>query len=100
MADAFEVYNSRYYIGISNLEAKHAAKRLGKAVTAGSDAHDCDYVGYGINIIDAEEKTAESILSALKAGKITAECKKTPVSTYLRQSKNNVMRKIKRRLKL
>ncbi|HJJ77759.1 MAG TPA: PHP domain-containing protein, partial [Methanocorpusculum sp.] len=30
MADAFEVYNSRYYIGVSNLEAKHAAKRLGK----------------------------------------------------------------------
>ena len=100
MADALEVYNSRYYIGTSNLEAKHAAKRLGKAITAGSDAHDCEYVGYGKNIIEAEERTADSILSALKAGRITAECKKTPVSTYLRQSKNNVMRKIKRRLKL
>lgn len=100
MADAFEVYNSRYYIGISNLEAKHAAKRLGKAITAGSDAHDCEYVGYGINVIEAEERTADALLSALKAGRITAECRKTPVSTYLRQSKNNVMRKIKRRLKL
>ena len=97
-ADALEAYNSRYYVGTSNRKAARIAKRYGKPITAGSDAHDCEYVGFGENIIDAEEKTVEAVLAALKAGKVTARCTKTPVSTYLRQSKNNVKRKIRRQI--
>ncbi len=97
-ADALEAYNSRYYVGTANSKAARIARRYGKPITAGSDAHDCEYVGFGENIIDAEERTAEAILAAIKAGRITARCIKTPVSTYIRQSKNNVKRKIRSRL--
>ena len=98
MADGIEAYNSRYYVGTANRKAARIAKRYGKAITAGSDAHECAYVGFGENIIEAEERSVEAVLSALKAGRISARCTKTPVSTYIRQSKNNVKRKIKRRL--
>ena len=97
-ADAVEAYNSRYYIGTANSKAARIARRYKKPITAGSDAHDCEYVGFGENLIEAEERSVEAILAALKAGKITARCTKTPVSTYLRQSKNNVKRKIRRQL--
>ncbi len=97
-ADAIEAYNSRYYVGTANCKAARIAKRYKKPITAGSDAHDCEYVGYGVNKIDAEERTVDAILAALKAGKISATCTKTPVKTYIRQSKNNVKRKIRRKL--
>ncbi|MBE6506519.1 MAG: PHP domain-containing protein [Methanocorpusculum parvum] len=97
-ADALEAYNSRYYIGTANSKAARIARRYQKPITSGSDAHDCEYVGFGENIIEADERSVEAVLSAIKAGKITARCTKTPVSTYLRQSKNNVRRKIRRRL--
>ena len=97
-ADAVEAYNSRYYIGTANSKAARIARRYKKPITAGSDAHDCEYVGFGENLIEAEERSVEAILAALKAGKITARCTKTPVSTYLRQSKNNGKRKIRRQL--
>lgn len=96
-ADAVEAYNSRYYVGTANRKAARTARRLGKPITAGSDAHECEYTGFGINTVDAEERTAEAVLAAIKAGKITAVCTKTPVATYIRQSKNNVKRKIRRR---
>ncbi len=97
-ADAVEAYNSRYYVGTANSKAARIARRYGKPVAAGSDAHDCEYVGFGENLIDAEERTVESVLCALKAGKISARCTKTPVSTYISQSKNNVKRKIRCKL--
>ena len=97
-ADAVEAYNSRYYVGTANSKAARVARRFGKPVVAGSDAHECAYVGFGENIIDAKERTVEAVLAALKAGKVSARCTKTPVSTYIRQSKNNVKRKIRKRV--
>jgi len=95
-SDAIEVYNSRYYIGTANKKAARMAKLYNKPVTAGSDAHTCKFVGYGINIIDAKEKNVESVLEAIKNGKITSSCKKTPIRTYTSQSLHNVMRRVRR----
>lgn len=96
-ADAIEAYNSRYYVGTANNHAARAARHLQKPITAGSDAHECEFVGYGKNIVDANSRTADAILLAIREGKISASCKKTPISTYIRQSKDNVKRKIRRK---
>ncbi|WP_319378133.1 PHP domain-containing protein [uncultured Methanocorpusculum sp.] len=95
-ADAIEVFNSRYYIGTANSRAAKFAKKYHIPMTAGSDAHTCQFVGYGINIIDAEERTVASVLDAIRKGKIESKCKKTPIRTYTSQSFNNVVRKVRR----
>ncbi|MDO5845588.1 MAG: PHP domain-containing protein [Methanocorpusculum sp.] len=96
-ADAIEAYNSRYYVGTANQKAARTARAYGKPITAGSDAHDCRFVGYGMNKIEVEELTAAAVLDAVRAGRIAASCKKTPIRTYTHQSWNNVMRKVRRR---
>ncbi len=100
LVDAVEAYNSRYYTKTSNDRAAEAARVRGKPITAGSDAHECDFVGYGINIIDAEEKSAAGILAAIRAGRITAECTQTPPAVYANESYHNVMRKVRKFLHL
>jgi len=94
--DAIEAYNSRYYTKKSNGRAAKRARLLNKPITAGSDAHECAFVGYGRNIINAEEKSVDGILAAIKAGKITAECTQTPPIVYTKESYHNVMRKVKK----
>lgn len=96
LVDAIEAHNSRYYFAKSNKRGETAARSRGKPITAGSDAHECDYVGYGMNCIDAEERSVESILAAIRNGRITAECTQTPRSVYARESYHNVLRKIRK----
>ncbi|HJJ48220.1 MAG TPA: PHP domain-containing protein [Methanocorpusculum sp.] len=98
-ADALEGYNSRYYTQGSNKKAVRTAKRLKKPVTAGSDAHDCRFVGYGINVIEARERSVDAVLNAIREGNITSRCIKTPAKTYTYQSYKNVMRKVKKVLR-
>ncbi|HJJ36477.1 MAG TPA: PHP domain-containing protein, partial [Methanocorpusculum sp.] len=100
LVDAIEAYNSRYYTKTSNERAASMARSLNKPITAGSDAHDCEFVGYGINIINAEEKSVNGILTAIRAGAIRAECIQTPPSVYTKESYHNVMRKVKKFLHL
>ncbi|HJJ51033.1 MAG TPA: PHP domain-containing protein [Methanocorpusculum sp.] len=96
-ADGIEVFNSRYYIGAANTRAAKFAKRYRKPMTAGSDAHTCRFVGYGINIIDADDSTVPAILDAIKKGKVESRCIKTPIRTYSSQSFQNVVRKARRK---
>ncbi len=95
-ADAIEVFNSRYYLGLANNRAAKFAKKYHIPMTAGSDAHTCQFVGYGINIIDAEERTVASFLDAIRKGKIESKCIKTPIRTYTSQSFHNFVRKARR----
>lgn len=95
LADGIEGYNSRYYTSWSNEKAVKVANNLKKPITAGSDAHEPIYVGYGINLIDAEDNTVDSILKAIREGKITATCKKTPSKVYARESVKNAKRNVK-----
>lgn len=98
MVDAVEVFNSRYIFGRANKMAERWAKRLHKPMVAGSDAHNCRYVGFGRTFIDAE-KDVPSVLAAIKAGKTDLSGKRTPIRTYTKQSLRNSWRKIRTRMK-
>lgn len=95
--DAIEVFNSRYILGGANRRAFRYARRLGKPMVAGSDAHHCRYVGYGRTFIEAD-LTVESILNAIRNGRTRPGGKRTPVRTYTKQSLRNSWRKLKRRI--
>ena len=96
-ADAIEVFNSRYILGGANRRAFRWARRLGKPMIAGSDAHHCRYVGYGRTLIDAE-LTIEGVLEAIRMGRTQPAGKRTPVRTYTKQSLRNSWRKLKCRI--
>jgi predicted metal-dependent phosphoesterase TrpH len=95
--DAIEVFNSRYIVGAigsDNNRAYHFAEKHHIPKVAGSDAHQARYIGYGTTLIDAE-KNIPSILAAIQDGKTQIDGKKTPLSTYARQSMKNSWRKVK-----
>lgn len=97
-ADAIEALNSRYIIGTANQKAAKMAKKYGRPATAGSDAHNCKFIGFGVTEIDAEERSVAAILDAIRAGHVSCSCKKTPLRTYTRQSWDNTVRKMRRRV--
>ncbi len=97
-ADAIEVFNSRYILGGANRKAFRYARRLGKPMVAGSDAHNCRYIGYGRTLIDAE-CSVSGILEAIRKGKTKPSGRRTPVRTYTKQSLRNSWRKLKGRIK-
>ena len=97
-ADAIEAFNSRYIIGTANQRAVKQAKKYHKPLTAGSDAHNCKFVGFGITEIECSERSVDAILAAIREGHIRSMCRKTPLRTYTRQSWNNTVRKVRRRV--
>ncbi|MBP2133784.1 putative metal-dependent phosphoesterase TrpH [Methanomicrobium sp. W14] len=97
VVDAVESFNSRYIVGSANKKAGIKARFFGKPCVAGSDAHNCRFVGYGVTKIEAE-KNVPSILAAIKAGKTEPGGKMTPLRSYTRQSLKNTKRKIIRRV--
>ena len=96
-ADAIEVFNSRYILGGPNRRALRWARRLGKPMVAGSDAHHCRFVGYGRTLIDAD-RNVESVLDAIRMGRTKPVGRRTPVRTYTKQSLRNSWRKFKGRI--
>lgn len=97
-ADAIEALNSRYIIGSANQKATKIAKKYGLTTTSGSDAHNCMFVGFGVTEIDAEERTVAAILNAIRKGRVSCTCRKTPIRTYTQQSWDNTVRKMRKRL--
>ncbi len=97
-ADAIEAFNSRYIIGTANQKAARVAKKYHLPVTSGSDAHNCRFIGFGITEIDAEDRSVDAVLAAIREGRITCTCRKTPLRTYTRQSWDNTVRKMRRRV--
>jgi predicted metal-dependent phosphoesterase TrpH len=95
--DAVETFNSRYIVGAANRKAANVARRLGKPVVGGSDAHNARYLGYGKTLIDADPDVS-SILTAIKQGNSCATGRMTPLRTYTRQSLRNTWKKLKRRV--
>lgn len=98
-ADAIEGLNSRYIIGTANQKAMKKAKKYDKPATAGSDAHNARFVGFGVTEIECETRSVEAILDAIRKKQIkhiSCSCKKTPLKTYTRQSWNNTVRKVRR----
>ncbi|HZD43344.1 MAG TPA: PHP domain-containing protein, partial [Methanomicrobiales archaeon] len=83
--DAIEVFNSRFLVGTANQKAARIARKYGKPVVGGSDAHHARYIGFGLTYIYAE-KNVPSILQAIREGHTIAGGRMTPLRTYTRQS--------------
>ena len=83
------------------LSGLQTAKRQGShdgwasPVSAGSDAHNAKFVGFGRTFVDAEPNLHPS---SRQSATVRLSCggKKTPLRTYTRQSLYNTWRKIKR----
>lgn len=93
-ADAAEVYNSRYVLGMHNRKATQKARALGLPEVAGSDAHQASLVGSAITLINAN-KNSKDVLEAIKQGKTSIDVKKTPVHLYALQMANGWVKKLK-----
>jgi hypothetical protein len=92
--DAIEVYNSRLLTGLANRWAEQFAERNGLPMTAGSDAHISEMVGQAVTQVDADERSADGILRAVKRGDTTVLGKRTPWRISLRQFGGGVRRRI------
>ncbi len=93
-ADAAEVYNSRYILGMHNRVAARHARRRRLPEVAGSDAHQASLVGNAITLINAN-KNLNDVLEAIKQGKTSIDVKKTPVYIYALQMANGWVKRLK-----
>jgi len=98
-ADAIEVYNSRLITGRANRQAERFARERGLPMTAGSDAHIAEMVGQAITRVDADERTCEAILEAVREGRTSVEGKRTPWHISFRQAAGGAKRRVKNRLR-
>ncbi|WP_306057996.1 PHP domain-containing protein [Natronococcus wangiae] len=93
--DAIEVYNSRLLTGRANRQAERFAKSRDLPMTAGSDAHISEMVGQAVTRVDADERSADAILEAIREGKTSVEGKRTPWHISFRQFGGGVTRRIR-----
>ncbi|AEH37880.1 PHP domain-containing protein [Halopiger xanaduensis] len=93
--DAIEVYNSRLLTGRANRQADRFARARDLPRTAGSDAHISEMVGQAITRVDADERSADAILEAIRDGKTSVEGKRTPWRISLQQFAGGVTRRIR-----
>ena len=99
ISDAIEVYNSRYIMGTSNHTAYMIAQRYQKPMTTGSDSHESKFIGYGVTEINATDRSVDAILKAIQSGNTSCQGIKTPILSYTKESWENTIRKIRRRIK-
>ncbi|RQG96056.1 PHP domain-containing protein [Natrarchaeobius chitinivorans] len=93
--DAIEVYNSRLLTGRANRQAKRFAQSRQLPMTAGSDAHISEMVGQAVTRVDADERSADAILEAIREGKTSVEGKRTPWHISVRQAAGGVKRRFR-----
>ncbi len=93
-ADAAEVYNSRYILGMHNRMAMRNARARKLPEVSGSDAHQASLVGNAITLIKAK-KTLPDVLNAIKSGKTGIDVRKTPLYIYAFQMANGWAKKLK-----
>ncbi len=94
-ADAVEVYNSRYILGMHNRIALRNARARSLPEVSGSDAHQAALVGSAITLIKAD-KNLNSVLEAIKSGKTSIDVRKTPLGVYALQMANGWAKRLKR----
>ena len=97
-ADAIEVYNSRLLTGRANRRAETFARKYDLPMTAGSDAHIAEMVGQAVTLVDAPDRTVESVLDAIRDGRTTVEGKRTPWRISFRQAAGGAKRRVKNRI--
>ena len=92
--DAIETKNARFIIGYCNRKAKKLSNREKLPGLGASDAHYWKFVGDCYSLIDCE-KDIDSVLKAIKKGKMKAEGKGTSnilLSKYLFE--RNILKKL------
>ena len=92
--DAIETKNARFIIGYCNRKAKKLSNREKLPGLGASDAHYWKFVGDCYSLIDCE-KDIDSVLKAIKKGKVKAEGKGTSnilLSKYLFE--RNILKKL------
>ncbi|WP_265111536.1 PHP domain-containing protein [Halosolutus halophilus] len=95
LGDAIEIYNSRLLTGRANRQAERFARSYDLPMTAGSDAHISEMVGQAVTRVDADERSADAILDAIREGRTSVEGKRTPWHISLRQFGGGVTRRIR-----
>ncbi|OIB57948.1 PHP domain-containing protein [Natrialba sp. SSL1] len=95
MGDAIEVYNSRLLTGRANRQAERYAESRNLPMTAGSDAHISEMVGQAVTRVDADDRSADAILQAIREGRTTVEGKRTPWHISFRQAAGGVSRRVR-----
>ncbi|HTY92077.1 MAG TPA: PHP domain-containing protein [Methanocella sp.] len=93
-ADAAEVFNSRYILGMHNRMALRGARARHMPEVAGSDAHQASQVGSAITLIKAE-RTPRDVMEAIRQGKTSIDVRKTPLYIYAYQLANGWAKKIR-----
>ncbi|WP_339103730.1 PHP domain-containing protein [Haloterrigena salinisoli] len=93
--DAIEVYNSRLLTGRANRQAERFARARDLPMTAGSDAHISEMVGQAVTRVDADERSADAVLEAIREGRTTVEGKRTPWHISFRQAAGGVTRRVR-----
>lgn len=96
--DAIEVYNSRLLTGRANRLAERFALNYNLPMTAGSDAHISEMVGQAVTFVDAEERSVEGVLQAIREGRTMIEGKRTPWRISFRQAAGGAKRRVRNRL--
>jgi len=80
-ADAVEAFNALGIDRLGNMAAERRARKKGKVMVAGSDAHALNMIGTACNIIDAG--SVDEVLVALRQGKVSFERNYTRLSTLV-----------------
>lgn len=93
-ADAIEAYNSRLLTGLANRRAERFARRHDVPMTAGSDAHICEMVGQAVTNVDAEDRSVEAILDAIREGRVSFDGTRTPWHISFRQAAAGAKRRV------
>lgn len=96
--DAVEVLNSRCVTDNANRKARKVTEELGFSQVGGSDSHEAKMVGCSYTEIDASERTMESVLEAIRDGKVSPGGKRTPISYVLKQVLVGRIKKAKKAL--
>ncbi|QFU83810.1 PHP domain-containing protein [Natronorubrum aibiense] len=93
--DAIEIYNSRLLTGRANRQAERFANSRGLPATAGSDAHISEMVGQAVTRVDADDRSVDAILDAIRDGRTSVEGKRTPWRISFRQAAGGVSRRVR-----
>jgi len=94
--DAIEVYNA-HSDPFSNHRAEQAARELGLPGIANSDAHVASAVGSAYNIIEADDRNADSIIDAIKTGRVKPVYGRPSFSAIASTLAWSIERRIKKR---
>jgi hypothetical protein len=81
-----------------NNKARKAAQELGFPMVGGSDSHEAEMVGRSYTEIDAQLRTVESVLDAIRKGNTRPGGGKTPMSFVVKQMFIGHLNKLGRRL--